>query len=176
MQKEGVFLAKIPFFSLVARAPDSTFPHAIRLVAARQVFLEDSLNDALALADDLGLVAEIAETDDDFPVILRVSVIIRVNDGNRVPLRDAFPDAQARTDIEFQHFIRLHPRLDSRMDDGRSLRLDSDIDRRREIIPCSIFRRPVRENDTLVLETFRDGKASWESIVVVSCECRVVAH
>lgn len=79
----------------VSRATDAAVPHGVRLVAAGQILLEDALRDAVATVDDLRLLAEIAKTDDDFPVVFRVAVVIRVDDADAVPLRDALADAKA---------------------------------------------------------------------------------
>ena len=164
---QGLLFPRSEYTLSVSRTTDAAVPHGVRLVAAGQILLEDALRDAVATVDDLRLPAEIAKTDNDFPVILRVAIVIRVDDADTVPLRDALADAKARTDVELQHLVRLHERLDACVDFCRAIRLNRDCLGRREVIPCRVARRAVRQDDALVLKATGDLEAARNSVPVV---------
>lgn len=92
---QGLLFPRSEYTLSVSRTTDAAVPHGVRLVAAGQILLEDALRDAVALVDDLRLLAKVPETDDDFSVVLRVAVVVSVDDADGVPLRDALADAKA---------------------------------------------------------------------------------
>jgi len=164
---QGLLFPGSEYALSVSRATDAAVPHGVRLVAAGQILLEDALRDAVATVDDLRLLAEIAETDDDFPVVLHIAVIVRVDDADAVSLRDALADAETRTDVELQHLVGLHECLDARVDFRRTIRCDGDCLRRREVVASSIARRSVRQDDALVLEATGDLETTRYGVPVV---------
>ena len=152
---QGLLFPGSEYALSVSRATDAAVPHGVRLVAAGQILL------------DLRFLAEIAETDDDFPVVLHIAVIVRVDDADAVSLRDALADAETRTDVELQHLVGLHECLDARVDFRRTIRCDGDCLRRREVVASSIARRSVRQDDALVLEATGDLETTRYGVPVV---------
>ena len=84
-------------------------------------------------------------------LVLRVAVVVCVNYANTVHQHEVFLECRTRTDVDEQHLIALHIRLDPRRHKRTFSRRDHNLLCRCEVIPCACPCLALRQMNPRVL-------------------------